>query len=246
MMGKSQTMLPRYRQVKKYILSQIRDGKLKADDRVPSEAELVKSMGVSRMTANRALRELTEEGYLVGVPGIGRFIADHLARGHLLEIRNIASEIEERGSVHRAELLRLDEVPATVKTGHWLEVEPGSPIFHSSILHWENDQPLQLENRYVNPRFAPTYLAVDFQQQTPHEYLTAIAPLAEAEHQVQAAMPNPDTQALLKMAAGEPCLVLFRRTWAKGMAASAAHLYHPSSRYVLGERFSANPAQHTT
>lgn len=237
----SKEALPRYQQVKNYVLNHIHKGVLKTADRVPSESQLVRELGVSRMTANRALRELTEEGYLIGVTGVGRFVADHQTRGHLIEIRNIASEIRERGGRHIAQPLVLEKITASNNVAQWLEIGVDSVVFHSSILHFENDQPLQLENRYVNPGFAPDYLNVDFQTQTPHEYLTGISPLAEAEHQVQAAMPVPQVRRLLEMAVNEPCLVLFRRTWAKGMAATAAQLFHPSSRYVLGHRFTAKP-----
>ena len=232
-----QTVVPRYQQVKNYVLDRIHVGALKTADKVPSEAELVRALGVSRMTANRALRELTEEGHLVGVAGVGRFVADHQARGHLLEIRNISSEIEERGGLHSARPLVLEDLVADERIARWLEVEPGSRVYYSSILHLEDGVPLQLENRFVNPGFAPGYLDVDFTEQTPHEYLTAVAPLAEAEHQVQAVIPEPRVRQLLQMETGEPSLLLFRRTWAQGIAATAAQLFHPSSRYVLGERF---------
>ena len=52
---------PRYQQLKDLIITQISSGELRPHDRVPSENELVERMNVSRMTANRALRELTDE-----------------------------------------------------------------------------------------------------------------------------------------------------------------------------------------
>ncbi|MGY8794453.1 MAG: GntR family transcriptional regulator, partial [Woeseiales bacterium] len=58
----STTSVPRYRQVKELIIRRISNGELRPRDRVPSENELVDSTGVSRMTANRALRELNDEG----------------------------------------------------------------------------------------------------------------------------------------------------------------------------------------
>ena len=51
---------PRYQQLKELIIDQISSGALKPSQRVPSENQLVVSMGVSRMTANRALRELND------------------------------------------------------------------------------------------------------------------------------------------------------------------------------------------
>ena len=51
--------IPRYQQLKDMIIRRISSGDLRPADRVPSEYELVEATGVSRMTANRALRELT-------------------------------------------------------------------------------------------------------------------------------------------------------------------------------------------
>ncbi|MEE3236154.1 MAG: GntR family transcriptional regulator, partial [Pseudomonadota bacterium] len=84
----STTTVPRYRQLKELIIRRISTGELKTRDRVPSENELVDSTGVSRMTANRALRELTDEGYVERVAGVGTFVADLKAASHVLEVRN--------------------------------------------------------------------------------------------------------------------------------------------------------------
>ena len=86
-------MTPLYARVKTYIVEQIRSGALKAGSRVPSENELVESFGISRMTANRALNELTTEGMLARVPGVGTFVKEATPRSSLLELRNIADEI---------------------------------------------------------------------------------------------------------------------------------------------------------
>jgi len=81
---------PLYIQVKRHILSHIESGAWGTSTRVPSESEIVKSFGISRMTANRALRELADEGVLVRVAGVGSFVAAPQARAHPLEIRGIA------------------------------------------------------------------------------------------------------------------------------------------------------------
>jgi len=63
---------PRYQQLKDLIIGRISSGDLQPRDRVPSENELVESMSVSRMTANRALRELNDEGYVERIAGSAR------------------------------------------------------------------------------------------------------------------------------------------------------------------------------
>jgi GntR family histidine utilization transcriptional repressor len=94
---------PLYQRVKDYVLDHIESGELAPGHRLPSEHELVRMLGVSRMTANRALRELMAEGALTRLPGVGTFVAPRPADAEFLRIRNIADEVAERGHVHRAD-----------------------------------------------------------------------------------------------------------------------------------------------
>lgn len=64
---------PLYRQVKRHILERIAGGALAEGAQVPSENELTRTLGVSRMTAHRALRELTSEGRPAARPGRRQF-----------------------------------------------------------------------------------------------------------------------------------------------------------------------------
>jgi GntR family histidine utilization transcriptional repressor len=237
-MDKSTAVLqPLYLKVKRHILDNIGSGKWAVSARVPSENEIVKSFGVSRMTANRALRELRDEGILVRIAGVGSFVADRHARAHPLEIRSIADEIAERGHAHRAEVVSLERVRALAQLAEDFGVSPRTELFHSVLVHFENGRPVQLEERYVSPKLAPDYLDVDFSRTTPYDYLVQVAPLQEAEHLLRAVMPDPRTRKLLAMKRDEPCLLVIRRTWTDGQIASVAHLYHPGSRYEMSGRF---------
>jgi len=228
---------PLYLQVKRHILDNIGSGKWRASARVPSENDIVKSFGVSRMTANRALRELQDEGVLVRIAGVGSFVADALAHGHPLEIRGIDAEVRERGHVHRSQIVSLERVRAVAELAEDFGVAARTELYRSAIVHFENDSPIQLEDRYVLPRLAPDYLRIDFTHTTPHEYLVKVAPLQQAEHVLRAEMPDERTRKLLLMKKREPCLVVMRRTWTADQIASVARLYHPGSRYELSGRF---------
>jgi GntR family histidine utilization transcriptional repressor len=227
------TTTPRYQQLKEQIIQQISSGELRPLDRVPSENDLVGSAGVSRMTANRALRELDNEGYVERVAGKGTFVADLKATSHLLEVRNIADEIERRGHNHSARIVQQLQVPASAEIADKLQLDPGKGVFHVVLVHSENSTPIQYEDRYVVADFAPDCLQQDFSLITPSAYLSSISPLQEAEHVVRAEMPAAVIGAELGMTDGEPCLVVTRRTWAHGRVVSYALLYHPGSRYEL-------------
>jgi GntR family histidine utilization transcriptional repressor len=237
-MDKSSAELqPLYLKVKRHILDNIGSGKWATSSRVPSENDIVKSFGVSRMTANRALRELRDEGVLVRIAGVGSFVADRHAHAHPLEIRSIADEIRGRGHVHRAEVVSLGRIRAAAELAEDFGVAPRSELYCSVIVHFENDRPVQLEDRYVLPKLAPDYLDVDFLETTPYDYLSRVAPLQEAEHVLRAVMPDERTRKLLAMKRDEPCLLMTRRTWTAGQIVSLARLYYPGSRYEMSGRF---------
>lgn len=230
---------PLYQQVKDYIVGRILAGDWPEGTRVPSENVLTREQAVSRMTVHRALRELTSEGWLERVQGAGTFVAAPKPQSEVLAIRNIAEEIAARGHAHRAEVIFVRREKARALEARLLGLERGAAVFHSQIVHHENGQPVQLEERWVNPAAAPDYLGQDFAAITPHQYLQDTAPLSEAEHVVMAVMPSAEERRLLAMKPGEPCLLLRRQTWSAGVPVTWARLLHPGDRYRLGGRFTA-------
>ncbi|HEX7060399.1 MAG TPA: histidine utilization repressor [Woeseiaceae bacterium] len=224
---------PRYQQLKDMIVAQISRGELKPRDRVPSENELVDAAGVSRMTANRALRELLDAGIVTRVAGVGTFVADFKAQSHPLEVRNIADEIARRGHRHSARVLRVAKERSSAEVAEALAIRAGEPVFHVLVVHEESTAPIQLEDRYVLASFAPDCLGQDFTKTTPGAWLSGISPLQAAEHVLRAAMPDERVRDGLAMPEGEPCLLVVRRTWAHGRIVSYARLWHPGSRFEL-------------
>ncbi|MDA3253359.1 histidine utilization repressor [Pseudomonas aeruginosa] len=228
-----------YARVKQMIVSQIQSGAWPPHHRVPSESELVSQLGFSRMTINRALRELTSDGLLVRMQGVGTFVAEPKGQSALFEVHNIADEIAARGHRHRCQVITLGEEVAGPERALALDVREGQRVFHSLIVHYENDIPVQIEDRYVNAAVAPDYLKQDFTRQTPYAYLTQVAPLTEGEHVVEAILAEPAECKLLQIERGEPCLLIRRRTWSGRVAVTAARLLHPGSRHRLEGRFSS-------
>lgn len=235
--AEARSATPQYKIIKRSISDAVMKGELKSGDRVPSEAELVARFSVSRMTANRALRELQAAGIIVRHAGKGSFVAEPAPIGQLIEIRNIADEVRERGHAWHAGVVRNDEERADAETAALLQIALGTRLFHSMIVHHEDDLPIQLEERFVLASIAPEYGQRDFTQATPNEYLTRIAPIERVEHRVSAMMPDERIHALLALAEGEPVLRMTRRTWSRGRLVSHAWLTHPGSRFELSAAF---------
>lgn len=229
-----------YQQVKEYIARQIQSGAWQLGDRVPSEQELVTRFAVSRMTVNRALRELAEQGRVVRVAGVGTFVAEHKPQSTLLSVVNLQDEIRLRGHNYACDVVLVERVSASIDVAAALDLRTGESVFHSVCVHREDGLPVQLEDRYVNPRVAPGFIGQDFSEIKPGEYLLRHVPYDQVEHVVDAISATPEQAALLEMPVTQPCLLLTRRTWTNGVPVTFVRCLHPGSRYRLGSRFRAD------
>ena len=222
---------PHYLKVKHYILRHVTNGDWPPLSRVPSENELVTTFGVSRMTVNRALRELTDAGVVTRLQGVGSFVAGPKAESAMFEVRSIRDEILARGQLHTVDVLICEAVGARPMTARQFELPAGTELFHSRLVHLADGTPLQLEDRFVNPLCAPDYLTIDLQIEIPHQYLMRTAPLQRTEHVIEAESATKRNAKALALAPGDPLLTLSRRTWSRGHVASYVRLSHPAGKY---------------
>ena len=227
----AQDATPIFQRIKDYLVGEIASGRWREGDLVPSEQALVRQFGVSRMTVNRAVRELTAEQVLTRRQGAGTFVAPQKYQATLVEIRNIADEVRARGHAHTSRPLLLEETLAAEALSLQFALAPGAPLFHSVIVHHENGQAIQVEDRWVNPACAPAYLQQDYTLVTPNEHLMAAAPLQDATYSIEALPAPREVAEMLAIAPGCACLVLRRRTTSQGRVATVATMWHPGHLY---------------
>lgn len=228
---------PLYLKIKEYILEKINRGEWPSGHKIPSEAELVSFFDTSRMTVNRAMRELSAQGKLIRKQGLGTFVSQPKPQSSFLEISSIAEVIQQSGGKYTCRVHLLCEEKATPYLARQMEMEPYSTVFHSVLVHLDNDVPIQLADRFVKPSIAPEYLKQNFTVLTPAEYLLQLAPIYSAEHIVEAMIPDAWIRELLDINESEPCLALSRKTWVQGEVATFSKFYSPGSRYSLGGTF---------
>ena len=231
--------IPVYEQVKAFIKTRISAGTWKPGDPVPSEAVLAAQFGVSRMTVNRALRELSAEGLVTRVQGSGTRVAELHRISSRLTIRDIHEEIVERGHLHDTRILKVEAEKASADLARTLGLRAGARVFHTVLVHLENGVPIQYEDRYVNPAAAPDFLDIDFTRTTPTHHLLQHAPLTEASYSIEACLPTAQEARQLGIKRGEPCLAMMRRTVSGAHVASVARLIYPGTRYSFAGQFQA-------
>jgi len=233
------TKRPAYEQVKEWIRQHIASGEWRPGDVVPSEAALMSRFSISRMTANRALRELSAEGLVTRVQGSGTRVAQLHRISSQLVIRDIHEEVLERGHVPSTRVLEAAQVKAGAEVAESLAVRKGARVFHTIMVHLENGVPIVYEDRYVNPLAAPHYLDADFTNESPTLHLLRHAPVTEASYTIEACLSDANEAKALDIAASEPCLVLMRRTVSGPHVASIARQVYPGSRYSFSGKFQA-------
>jgi GntR family histidine utilization transcriptional repressor len=233
------TAVPAYEQVKTFIKSRINSGDWRPGDPVPSEAALMRQFEVSRMTVNRALRELAGDGLVTRVQGSGTKVAQLHRISSRLTIRDVHEEVAERGHVHTTKVLLAAQEKAASEVANALGLKDGAWVFHTVLVHFENGVAIQYEDRYVNPAAAPDYLKVDFAQTTPTHHLLEVAPLTEASYAIEACLPTAEQAKLLAIRRTDPCLAMTRRTVSGAHVASFARLLYPGARYSFTGQFQA-------
>jgi GntR family histidine utilization transcriptional repressor len=142
-------------------------------------------------------------------------------------------------------LVALEAVRAGRELAAYFGATTGAKVFHSVVVHVEDHTPVQVEERYVAPSFAPAYLVQDFASVSTTSYLTQVAPATEVENVVLAVRADAATCRLLAVDAREACLRLVRRTWVGEAPATYGVFTYPGSRYSLGSRYkvSATPTR---
>lgn len=238
----SASAAPLYEKVKQYILDKINQGEWGGEARLPGEPELARELEISRMTINRAMRELTDARVLERVPGVGTFVAAPSPAPAVVKIHNIADEIVARGQRHGSRVYKLEREFPPRFVHEAMELSRRRKIYHSVIVHYANSIPAQLEDRYVLSDFAPDYVKQDFTKMTTTDYLYSITPPTRAEHLIEAVAASEEMSGYLRIKQSEPCLMVTRRTWVGPILTSYMRMVHPGSRYrLLGGEGAVSP-----
>lgn len=168
---KQEEPAPLYHQIKNCLLEDMKAGRLKPGDRVPSERELSERFGVSRMTARQALVQLGTEGYLVREQGKGSFVASPKIVQPLTLVSGFTEDMRRRGLRPATRVLSAAEVPADARAAAALQCREGTPIYRLERLRLADGEPLALEISHLAVDACPGVLTLDLEGQSLYDQL---------------------------------------------------------------------------
>lgn len=165
----AQTFVPRYYEIEQALRKRIAE--LEPDSPLPSDAQLCKTFGVSRMTARNAVQRLVQEGLVYRQPGRGTFVADYGQHRAASKLRNFTDEMRRRGRVPSSRLLERAVRPATRAEARRLRLAGGAEVVVLRRIRLADGDPVAIEHTVLRADAAPAVLPADLESGSLHATL---------------------------------------------------------------------------
>lgn len=230
---------PAYQTIKTALLANIHAGVWQVGSTIPTEVALSMQFGVSRMTVNRAIKELVGEKVLERRQGSGTFVAQTHYTHTFVEIRNIAEDIKKTGKRYHAQVISkkrlfFDELSHDVQVLFTHQTRYPSVIFEVKIVHFANDEAVQFEERWVDGQLVPDFINQDFNVINTSHYLLSQAPLQGGEYCIYSVRADTLVAQMLSINVGDPALLLSRRTLSQERIITVSKFWYAGDRYWFG------------
>lgn len=145
---------PIYIKLAHRLRQQIEDGAISAGEALPSERDLCKIMGASRVTVRKAIELLIEEGLLSRRQGSGTYVTPRIqAPGSFLS--SFSEDAEARGEATDTIWIMKVVGLATEEEARILELPKGVEVARLSRVRMANGEPLAIENAVVPSDMLP-------------------------------------------------------------------------------------------
>jgi GntR family transcriptional regulator, histidine utilization repressor len=219
--------------VKAEALRRIRNRDWPPGSQIPHEADLAAELGCSRVTVNRALRELADAGQLERRRKAGTRVPLNPVRKATFEIPIIRHDIEGRGLVPGYRLISQAQKPVPEALGRRLGLAPGTPLLHVLALHLADDTAFCIEDRWINPASVPPLGKVTFADISANEWLIQNAPFSGGDIGFSATNASAAEASLLACKTGAALFTIDRITWAGAVPITSVRLIYAPGYQML-------------
>ncbi|WP_354687006.1 GntR family transcriptional regulator [Cupriavidus necator] len=204
---------PIYLQVARGLGAAIRAGLWRVGDALPSERTLVESLGISRVTARRALQVLAQDGAITRSRGAGTFIAPRPAQKPA-RLDNFSELARRRGMTPASELVAFERRRATPPEAAALALQEGEEIVRLTRLRKADGQTFWMDVTTLALAVLPDASAIG---ESLYAYLERIGkPVLRVTEKLRAIIATEELAARLNIAPGEPLLHILRTGYTHG------------------------------
>src|SRR5262245_55602931 len=143
---------------------------LEVGEAIPSERQLTRELGVSRLTVRAALDDLVREGLLVRRHGSGTFVSEPKIAQELT-MTSFTEDMRRRGMVPASRTLSLRVTPAGAHLGRLLHVSPSEPVAIIRRVRLADRETMAIETLHVRESLVPGLSAADLERQSFYDLL---------------------------------------------------------------------------
>jgi len=163
--------VPLYVQLEALLWERIKSGEWKPDHRLPSEDELAREHGVSKITVRQALRDLAAAGLVRREQGRGTFVAAPRLEQGPRELTSFSEEMRKRGLRPSSLVLERDVIPAGPSVAEKLQLAESEQVFRLRRIRLADETPMGLQTAYIPSRLVPGIMDEDLAAGSLYEVL---------------------------------------------------------------------------
>ena len=228
---------PQYRSIELALRARLPS--MRPGDRLPSDTDLCRQFGVSRMTARNAMQRLVEDGLVQRLPGLGSFVVEPPAHRYADRLPAFTHEMTRQGRTPSSRLLAREIRPATEAEASALQLRPDEPVVLVRRVRLVDGVPIAVERAVLVEQTSDVVMAADLESGSLHEALArAGLHIRRGRATISAEGATPDDARLLGVREGEALLVERRVIVdVHGRPVEATESRYPGERYALAVRF---------
>lgn len=229
---------PRYQRLAASLASLIESGELRGGAALPSERDLARTSGYSRVTVRKAIDELCRQRIVSRRHGAGSFVARQIDQP-LSVLLGFTEDMRRRGARASSRLLRSDVSAANPADTLKLGLSPAEQVLNLRRVRLSDGEPLAIEHAVVPAS------AIDAERmgESLYDALRATGNMpVRALQRLHAGIATPEEARLLGIAAGSPVLRIERRSFlANGRAIEITTSTYRGDRYDFIAELTLDP-----
>ncbi len=199
---------------------------------LPTETQLAEEFNCARATVNRALRELADQGFVERKRKSGTRVKKEPSKHAKLEFSLTRQVVENQNAAYRYALVERSIVTSPSWLASQLSVAPDARVLHVICMHYADNRPFQLEERWINLDTVPEVEEADLNDNGPHEWLLNAAPFTDAEVAFCAVSADSRLAEFMGTTAGTSMIQLERTTWKDEKPLTFARMTHHPGFYI--------------
>lgn len=141
--------IPLYFQLQEILRKKIQTGEYRNGTIIPSETELQKMYGVSRITVRSAIEGLVFEDLLIRKQGVGTMVAPKRVVEDFSSLKSFTEKMEAQGVEVCTEVLEVKWIGASERIAEHLQIEPEEKVLNVYRLRYIDNEPIALFSSYL-------------------------------------------------------------------------------------------------